>query len=144
MNVLAAIVVDGAIYAAWLFVMSVGLSLIYGVMRILNIAHGSLYALGAYAGASLVIAYFAHGYPPYLSYVVLVLAAVVVGLVAGPLIERGVLRWAYGRDEIVLLLVTYSVFLILEDVTKLIWGVNPYNASQPYGLLGRVSVAGLT
>lgn len=143
MNVFAAIVVDGTIYAAWLFVMSVGLSLIYGVMRILNIAHGSLYALGAYAGASLVIAYVNHGYPPYLSYLVLFGAALLVGLIAGPLIERGVLRWAYGRDEIVLLLVTYSVFLILEDVTKLIWGVNAYNASQPYALLGRVSVAGL-
>lgn len=143
MRTLTAILVDGVIYAAWIFLISVGLSLIYGVMRILNVAHGSLYALGAYAGASLVIAYFNAGYPPYLSYLVLLGAALAVGLVAGPVIERGVLRWAYGRDEVVLLLMTYSIFLILEDVMKLIWGVNPYNAWQPYGLLGRVSAAGL-
>jgi hypothetical protein len=49
----------------------------------------------------------------------------------------------YGRDEVVLLLVTYAVFLILEDVTKLIWGVNPIYATQPYELFGNVEVAGL-
>ncbi|MFQ5520151.1 MAG: branched-chain amino acid ABC transporter permease [Candidatus Methylomirabilia bacterium] len=143
METLTAIVIDGIIYAAWLFLISVGMTLIYGVLRILNVAHGSLYALGAYAGASMVIAYLATGYTPYLSYLVLLGAALGVGLVVGPLIERGVLRWVYGRDEVLLLLVTYSIFLILEDVIKLIWGVDPYYASQPYGLLGRVSVAGL-
>ncbi len=66
----------------------------------------------------------------------LLLAAVIVGLVAGPLIERGLLRFMYGRDEIVLLLVTYALFLILEDVIKLIWGVDPYFVSEPYSLLG--------
>ena len=45
--------------------------------------------------------------------------------IAGPLIERGLLRFIYGSDEIVLVLVTYAVFLILEDVIKLIWGVEP-------------------
>lgn len=143
MTTAAAIVVDGVIYAAWLFVISVGLSLIYGVMRILNVAHGSLYALGAYTAASLVIAWFGAGGTPWVSYLLLLLAALAVGLVVGPLVERGVLRWAYGRDEVVLLLVTYSVFLILEDLTKLVWGVDPYYASQPYALLGRVTVAGL-
>ena len=48
-------------------------------------------------------------------------------LVAGPLIERGLLRFMYGKDEVVLVLVTYAVFLILEDVIKLIWGVEPYS-----------------
>ena len=49
----------------------------------------------------------------------------------------------YGRDEVVLLLVTYAVFLILEDATKLIWGVNPIYATQPYELFGNVEFAGL-
>ena len=49
----------------------------------------------------------------------------------------------YGRDEVVLLLVTYAVFLILEDVTKLIWGVNPIYATQPYELFGNLEFAGL-
>jgi len=67
----------------------------------------------------------------------------VVGLVAGPLIERGLLRFMYGKDEIVLVLVTYSVFLILEDVITLIWGVESYSAYQPYGLLGNIDLGGL-
>jgi len=75
---------------------------------------------------------------------VMLLAAVLVGLVAGPLIERGLLRFMYGKDEIVLVLVTYAVFLILEDFIKLTWGVDPYFLYQPYGLLGSFDIADLT
>lgn len=143
MDTLIIIVVDGLVFASWLFLISVGLTLIYGVLRILNIAHGSLYALGAYAGASLVIAYFNQGLWPLGSYVVLLFAALLVGLIVGPLIERGLLRWMYGRDEVLQLLVTYALFLILEDIVKLVWGVNPYYAYKPYGLLGRVRLGGI-
>jgi branched-chain amino acid transport system permease protein len=141
---LSAILVDGVIYASWLLIVALGLTLIYGVMKILNIAHGSLYALGAYAAAYFVGAYFAAGGPPLLGYLVLLLAAIGVGLVAGLIIERGVLRWMYGRDPVLMLLVTYSIFLILEDVIKLIWGVDPYFAWQPYAYLGRVVIGALT
>lgn len=144
MRELLAVVIDGAIYASWLFVVAIGLTLIYGVMKILNMAHGSLYALGAYAAASLGGAWLAGGHSPYASYAILVLAALIVGLIAGPLLERGLLRFMYGKDEIVLLLVTYAVFLILEDVIKLIWGVDPYFIAQPYGMLGNLDFAGLT
>lgn len=143
MDMQLAVLVDGIIYASWLFLIAVGLTLIYGVMNILNIAHGALYALGAYAAASFGGFWFSQGYPPLGSYGALVLAAIVVGLVMGPLIERGLLRFMYGRDEIILLLVTYALFLILEDVIKLIWGVSPYIISQPYGLLGIVELGGL-
>jgi branched-chain amino acid transport system permease protein len=73
----------------------------------------------------------------------LILAAILVGLVVGPLIERGLLRFMYGKDEIVLVLVTYAVFLILEDAIKLVWGVDAHFVSGPYGLLGSMSIAGL-
>lgn len=144
MTDLLAIAIDGAIYASWLFVIAAGLTMVYGVMRILNMAHGSLYALGAYAAASLAGAWLRGGLPPLGSYAMLVLAAVLVGLVAGPLIERGLLRFAYGRDEVVLVLVTYALFLILEDVVKLIWGVESYVVSEPYGLLGNFEVGPLS
>src|SRR5207248_11686226 len=101
-----AVVIDGLIYASWLFLIAVGLTLVYGVMRILNMAHGSLYALGAYAAVSLVGAWMRSGRAPFLSYAMLLLAAAAVGLLLGPLIERGVLRIVYGRDEIVMVLVT--------------------------------------
>jgi branched-chain amino acid transport system permease protein len=142
-NVLA-VVIDGLIYASWLFMTAAGLTIIYGVMRILNMAHGSMYALGAYATASAVGAYLRGGNPPLGSYAVLLLAAIAVGLVMGPLIERGLLRFMYGRDEIVLVLVTYALFLILEDVVKLIWGVESYFVYEPYGLLGNVEIGPLT
>ncbi|HEX7043189.1 MAG TPA: branched-chain amino acid ABC transporter permease [Burkholderiales bacterium] len=144
MSHLLAVVVDGVIYSSWLFIIAVGLTLTYGVMNILNMAHGSLYALGAYAAASFAGYWIAQGHAPMASYGILVLAAAIVGVIAGPLIERGLLRFMYGRDEILLLLVTYAVFLILEDVIKLIWGVDPYFISEPYGLLGSVDFAGLT
>jgi len=144
MREVVALLIDGIIYSSWLFIIALGLTLIYGVMKILNMAHGSLYALGAYMAATLVGYWLGHGHAPLASYAMLVLAAVIVGLVAGPLLERGLLRFMYGRDEIVLLLVTYALFLILEDVIKLIWGVEPYYISEPYGMLGNWDFAGLT
>jgi branched-chain amino acid transport system permease protein len=138
-----AIVIDGIIYSSWLFIIAVGLTLIYGVMKILNVAHGSLYALGAYAAVSLGGYWLAHGNPPLGSYAMLVLAAIVVGLVAGPLIERGLLRLVYGKEEVVLVLVTYALFLILEDLTKLAFGVDPMSIPQPYGLLGSIEIGEL-
>ena len=72
------------------------------------------------------------------------IAAILVGCFFGYVIERGLLQRMYGKDEIVLVLVTYAVFLILEDLTKLIWGVNPYFLYQPYGLLGSFTLFELT
>lgn len=144
MSHVLAVVLDGLIYASWLFMVAIGLTLIYGVMKILNLAHGSFYAVGAYAAASLAGRWLAGGHAPLGSYAMLLLAAALVGLVVGPVLERGLLRFVYGKDETVLVLVTYAVFLILEDAIKLVWGVDPYFISEPYGLLGSLSVGGLT
>ena len=137
------VVFDGVVYSSWLFLMAAGLTLIYGVMRILNIAHGSLYAIGAYAAASLGAAWVASGHAAWGSYAALALSALAVGLVMGPLIERGLLKWMYGKDEIVLLLITYALFLILEDAIKLVWGVESKMFSEPYALLGNFQLGGL-
>jgi len=137
---LTAILVDGVIYASWLFIVAAGLTLVYGVMRILNLAHGSLYAIGAYAAASAIGWYFKAGYVPAASYLLLVGAALAAGAVVGIAVERGVLRVFYGRDEVVMVLVTYAVLLVLEDLIKLVWGVESYSAYQPYQLLGRATV----
>jgi branched-chain amino acid transport system permease protein len=144
MSTILAVLVDGVIYASWLFIIAAGLTTIYGVMRILNMAHGSLYALGAYAAASLAGGWLRAGWEPMGSYAMLVLAALLVGLVVGPLIERGLLRFCYGRDEVVLVLVTYALFLIIEDVIKLVWGVESYFVSEPYGLLGNLEMGALS
>src|SRR6266705_607988 len=79
MATLAFIVADGVIYASWLFIVAVGMTLVYGVMRILNVAHGSLYALGAYTAATMVGAWFQRGYAPLGSFALLLVAALGVG-----------------------------------------------------------------
>jgi branched-chain amino acid transport system permease protein len=144
METVLAVLVDGVIYASWLFIMAAGLTIIYGVMRILNLAHGSLYAIGAYCAASLAGKWLSGGHAPLGSYLMLAVAALAVGLVLGPLIERGLLRLAYGRDEVVTLLVTYALFLVLEDVVKQVWGVESYYVTEPYGLLGNVDFGTLS
>ena len=144
MEEILTVIVDGVFYSAWLFVAAVGLTLIYGVMKIVNLTHGSFYALGAYAAASFTGAWIARGYPPMLSYAVLLASAAIITLVFAPLIERGILRFMYAKDEVVIMLITYALFLILEDVIKLVWGVDPYFIAEPYGLLGSFEVVGLT
>ena len=144
MDQIFTVIVDGIIYSSWLFVAAIGLTLIYGVMKIVNLTHGSFYALGAYAGASFTGAWLARGYPPMLSYAVLLASAVIITLVFAQLIERGILRFMYAKDEVVILLITYALFLILEDVIKLIWGVDPYFIAAPYELLGSFEVGEMT
>jgi branched-chain amino acid transport system permease protein len=134
---------DGLTYASWLFLVSAGLTFTYGVLRVLNLAHGNLYALGAYLGATLVLHYAATGSTPALTYALLLIAALVIGAVVGPLIERFFLRRVYSRDEEVQLLLTFSISLILEDVVKLVWGVTPIFADLPYTYLGRVRLGGV-
>ena len=129
---------DSLIYSSWLFIAAIGLTLIYGVMKIVNLTHGSFYALGAYMAASVVGALLANGYSPALSYAALLASALFVGFVIGPLIERVFLSKMYARDEVVLLLITYALFLILEDTIKLIWGVSPYFIAEPYSYLGNL------
>jgi branched-chain amino acid transport system permease protein len=138
-----AIIVDALVYASWLFLVAVGLTLILGVMRVLNVAHGGFYSFGAYTAAWAIGVYFERGLPDAGSFLVLGAAAIAVGLVLGALIERGLLRWMYDRDEVVIALITYAVFLILEDAVLLIWGVNPFFAYQPSTLLGNTDIATL-
>lgn len=137
------ILLDGVLYAAVLFLVAAGLTLVYGVMRILNMAHGSLYAIGAYAGASLVLLYLGWGWPAGGSYLALAAGALLAGVLIGPVVERLLLRPIYAREEVVQLLVTFSLFLILEDGMKLVWGVDPYYVAGPYAQLGTVSIAGV-
>jgi branched-chain amino acid transport system permease protein len=138
------IVVDGLIEASWLFIVALGLTLVFGVLKILNVAHGSFYALGAYVAATVVTAVAAHGLAPAVGLVAMLVAVAVIASALGVLIERGLLRMFYARDEVVLLLVTYALFLVLEDVTKLIWGVDPLYATPPYDLFGNVDVGGMS
>lgn len=145
MLTLWAILIDGFIYASWLFMVAAGLTVIYGVMRILNMAHGSFYALGAYAAASSIGWYYGGGGDQlWLSFLLLAGCALLIGALIGLAVERGILRFMYGRDEILMLIVTFALLLILEDAMKLIWGTSPYFAYQPYTALSRINLGILT
>lgn len=144
MQMILTLLFDSLSYASWLFIVALGLTLAFGVLRILNIAHGSFYALGAYATATGVGWLGTTGLHDGWSLALMLGAAVLVTVALAPWIERWVLRPFQGQDEVLLVLVTYALFLILEDLTKLIWGVNPYFASQPYGLFGQIDVGAQT
>lgn len=143
MRLLTTIAMDGTVFAAILFLISVGLTLVFGVLRILNVAHGGLYAFGAFTATTLALRLLDLGANPYLTYLMLLLAPVIVGVIAGPLIERVFLQRVYGRAEAIQLLLTFSIFLILDDLIKLIWGTKPLFVSAPYTLLGEFSLSGI-
>ena len=126
-----------------MFLISIGLTLIYGVLRILNVSHGGIYALGAYMATWLTLKFLEAGLPPFLSYFMLLAGAIIIGLLVGPIIERLFLRRIYGSDMHIVLLLTYSILLILDDTMKLIWGMEPMFVSEPYTLLGQFEAGGI-
>lgn len=140
---LSAILTDGLVYAAYLFIVAIGLTLIFGVMKILNVTHGSFYAFGAYGAATAVGIYANSDLPAALGFLFMITLAMAIGVVMGLVLERGILRLVYGRDEVVVVLVTYAVFLILEDVIVLIWGPRSYAAYQPMVAAGNTEIGEL-
>jgi len=135
---------DGASYAALLFVVALGLTLIFGVMRILNIAHGSLYAWGGYFAATLGLAITRFGLPSWLALPALFVAAIVIGSLLASVLEFTLLRRILDKDPILQLLVTFAAFMVLEDLQRLIWGVQPVFVSEVVNQFGTLEVAGVT
>jgi branched-chain amino acid transport system permease protein len=132
MNILMA----GVFHAAALFLVTAGLQLIFGVQRIVNLACGSIYALGAYVGISFTTWALAHGLPNYLFPLALIFAGLVTGLLGIPL-ER-LLRTIYRRPESFQLLLTFALVLIIQDVIRFFWGADPQqlgNISMTFGSL---------
>ncbi len=140
MDILIIQLFNSLLYASILFLIAGGLSLIYGVMRIVNLAHGSLYAVGAYVAAWLV-GKVAGGMPAVLLLVLLPIGALLVGVV-GAVIEPTLLRPLYRRPEEYQLLVTFGLLLILEDVMRFIWGGMPLSAGVLMESLGSIRLFG--
>jgi branched-chain amino acid transport system permease protein len=134
---------DALNYSATLFMLSVGLTVVFGVLRILNVSHGGIYALGAYMGTWLALWVLKIELHPAFTYLALVAGALFIGLTVGPIIERLLLRRIYGSDMHIQLLLTFSILLILDDGMKLIWGMEPLFVSEPYALLGQFEVGGI-
>lgn len=120
-----------------LFVIAVGLNIVFGVLNVINFAHGGLYMLGAYFTYSFV----AHAGLPFWPALVLAPLAVAVIAVA---IERVVLRRVYGRDVSDSLLVTFALLLVIDDAVRVAWGSGIHVVQPPPLLRGTVEVLGVT
>jgi branched-chain amino acid transport system permease protein len=130
----------GLTTAMFLFLIASGLSLVFGVMRVINFAHGSFYMLGAYLAWQGVEWLHPLGeafWPAAL------FAAVAVALL-GAAVERLFFRSLYGREELYQLLFTYALVLILGDVAKFIWGTGQLSVPQPPVLSGSIRLFGTT
>ena len=138
MDILVIQVLNSFFYASVLFLIAAGLSLIFGVMGIINMAHGSLYALGAYVTAWVITAV-----PGDLPFVVLLLllpvGAVAVAL-AGLVIEPTLIRPLYKRPEEYQLLITFALLLVLEDIMHFVFGGTPLSASAVIDRMGSFPV----
>lgn len=137
------ILIDGLIYSSYLFMVAVGLTVIFGVQKVLNVTHGSFFAFGAYLAAMLIGMYAETGYTLAFGFVIIFASAALVGIVLGLIIERGLLKHLYDLDEHIAVLATFAAFLALEDVILLIWGTDPYYANAMLGYLGATDIAGL-
>jgi branched-chain amino acid transport system permease protein len=133
----ANILVGGVFHAAVLFLVAAGLQLVFGVQKIVNLACGSFYALGAYFGVSFIGFASAAGLSPWLIMPALVVAGLLLGFV-GPPIER-LLRSVYTRDESFQLLLTFALVLMFQDVFRFVWGSNPRSLDSTYLVYGVIN-----
>ncbi|MCW5684470.1 MAG: branched-chain amino acid ABC transporter permease [Pseudolabrys sp.] len=134
MSAFATILIGGVFHAAVLFLVAAGLQLVFGVQKIVNLACGSFYALGAYFGITFLTLAEMYGVPHWLMLPVLILAGILLGAI-GPPIER-LLRSVYGRDESFALLLTFALVLMFQDVFRFFWGANPRSLDNGYLIYG--------
>lgn len=125
-------VLNGFQFGLMLFLLAAGLTLVLGIMDTINLAHGSLYMIGAYLTATLV------GVTG--SFWLAVLGAVLGTALIGMLLELSVLRQLYRRDHLSQVLATFALILIINEVVRMIWGSQPLLLSAPEALSGPVEI----
>ena len=135
------ILLGGVFHAAVLFLVAAGLQLVFGVQKIVNLACGSFYALGAYFGITAVNWAVAAGVPPVLLLPVLILSGVLLGVI-GPFIE-GLLRMVYDRDEAFQLLLTFALVLMFQDILRYFWGATPKVLGDIATVYGKLDLGAL-
>ncbi len=138
MDIFVLQVLNSLFYASVLFLLAAGLSLIFGVMGIINMAHGSLFALGAYVTAWAVGS--AVGSVNILFLFLLLPVGAIAVAVAGLIIEPTLLRPMYKRREEYQLLITFGLLLVLEDFMHVVWGGKPLTASELIDAVGLIHV----
>ncbi len=125
-------ILNGLQFGLMLFLLAAGLTLVFGIMDLMNLAHGSLYMIGAYLMATLLAATGNF----WLALPLAVLATALVGLV----LEVALMRHLYARDHLAQVLATFAVILIADDLVKMIWGPAPLMLNAPPSLAGPVEL----
>ena len=133
--VLTEFLLNGLVLGALYVLMALGLSIIFGMVGVINFAHGALFTLGAYT------AYQVQGALGFAG--ALVVAPVLVGIL-GMLIEATLLRRLYLEDPLQGLLLTFGLAMVLEQGIRLVWGLSPKQFEVPAGLAGALALGSLT
>lgn len=128
-------ILNGLQFGVLLFLLSAGLTLVLGIMNFVNLAHGSLYMMGAYFAAS------AFGWTG--SFVLAGLFAIVATLAMGMLLERFILGKLYSRSHLDQVLATYGLILLLNELVRATWGQSPRYMGLPEALTGTIQVFGV-
>jgi branched-subunit amino acid ABC-type transport system permease component len=123
----------GLALAMNMFIIASGLNLIFGVLRVINFAHGMFYMFGAYIVFTVTKSW---GAPFFVG----VLAAAVSLAVIALVIERLMLKHLYGKEHLMQLLFTFALVLLMSDAAKMIWGTDQYSVGYPQGLGGAVNL----
>ncbi len=127
---------NGIQYGVLLFLMAAGLTLVFGIMNFVNLAHGSIYMLGAYA-AAVVDAQTG-------SFLLAIVAAVMTGILVGALLESTIVSRLYRRDHLDHVLATFGLVLFFNEMVRAIWGPQPVFISLPEALSGTVVLFGFS
>ena len=135
-TLLIAQLLNGLQYGVLLFLLAAGLTLVFGIMSFVNLAHGSLYMLGAYAGA---VAYEATG-----SFTLAVLASAGAALAVGLVLEVTIVSRLYRRDHLDHVLATFGLVLFFNELVRIVWGPQPMYVQVPDVLSGTVDVLGFS
>jgi branched-chain amino acid transport system permease protein len=123
---------NGLQFGLMLFLLAAGLTLVFGIMDMINLAHGSLYMVGAYLAAAVAAA---TG-----SFLLAVLAALVGTAVLGMALEMTLLRRLYARDHLSQVLATFALILMLNEGVRIVWGDQPLMLNTPAALSGPVEL----
>jgi branched-chain amino acid transport system permease protein len=125
-------ILNGLQLGITLFLMSAGLTLVFGIMQVINLAHGSFYMIGAYVGATVAAA---SG-----SFLLAVSAAMTAAALAGMAVESAVLRHLYKRDHLDQVLATFGLIFFFNELTRIIWGKQPLYMDVPIWLSGNIEL----
>ena len=125
-------ILNGLQLGITLFLMSAGLTLVFGIMQVINLAHGSFYMIGAYVGATVVAA---SG-----SFILGIIAALAAAGLVGMAVEVLVLRQLYRRDHLDQVLATFGLIFFFNEMTRIIWGKQPLFMDMPIWLKGNIEL----